>query len=109
LRSEGVLVVGSGFLTHNMREGFQGNRPAPWAVEFDDWAKGALARRDIDALVDWEHAPSARRALPTWEHYAPVLVAAGAAADDASASATFPITGWWAIAPSFSKRSVQFG
>jgi 4,5-DOPA dioxygenase extradiol len=110
LRRDGVLVVGSGFLTHNMREGFHGDRPAPWAVEFDDWAGDALARRDADALIDFMNkAPSARRALPTWEHYAPVLVTAGAAADDASATPTFPINGWWAIAPSFTKRSVQFG
>lgn len=110
LRREGYLLVGSGFLTHNMREGFHGDRPAGWAVEFDDWAADALARRDADALVDFlGRAPSARRALPTWEHYAPVLVSAGAAADDASATATFPITGWWAMAPSFTKRSVQFG
>jgi 4,5-DOPA dioxygenase extradiol len=110
LRHEGVLIVGSGFLTHNMREGFHGDRPAAWAVEFDDWATGALTRRDADALVDFMHrAPSARRALPTWEHYAPVLVAAGASLDDAAATATFPIAGWWGIAPSFSKRSVQFG
>lgn len=110
LRQEGVLVVGSGFLTHNMREGFHGDRPASWAVEFDDWAASALTRRDADDLVDFlARAPSARRALPTWEHYAPVLVAAGAALDDAGATATFPIAGWWSMAPSFSKRSVQFG
>lgn len=110
LRREGVLVIGSGFLTHNMREGFHGQRPASWAVEFDDWAKDALARRDADALIDFlQKAPSARRALPTWEHYAPVLVSAGAVADDSAASTSFPISGWWEIAPSFSKRSVQFG
>lgn len=113
LRREGVLIVGSGFLTHNMREGFRGergNRPAAWAVEFDDWAAGALARRDADALVDFQaRAPSARMAHPAWEHYAPVLVAAGAAFDDATATTTFPIAGWWPVAPSFTKRSVQFG
>jgi len=110
LRREGVLIVGSGFITHNMREGFQGDRPAGWAVEFDGWVGEALARKDADALIDFQaRGPSARRALPTWEHYAPVLVAAGAAADDAAATPTFPITGWWAIAPSFSRRSVQFG
>jgi 4,5-DOPA dioxygenase extradiol len=109
LRKEGVLVVGSGFLTHNMREGFQGKKPAGWAVEFDDWARDALVRRDADSLIDFmSRAPSARRALPTWEHYAPVLVSAGAVADDAATQTSFPISGWWEIAPSFSKRSVQF-
>ncbi len=110
LRREGVLVVGSGFLTHNMREGFHGDRPASWAVEFDDWAADALGRRDADALIDFKsRAPAALKALPTWEHYAPALVTVGVAADDAAATATFPIAGWWSIAPSFSKRSVQFG
>ncbi len=110
LRHDGVLIVGSGFLTHNMREGFQGDRPAGWAIEFDAWAADALGRRDADALIDFQRvAPAATRALPTWEHYAPVLVAAGAAADDAAAVASFPIEGWWSLAPSFSKRSVQFG
>jgi 4,5-DOPA dioxygenase extradiol len=109
LRGEGVLIVGSGFLTHNMREGFHGDRPAGWAVEFDAWAADALLRRDADALIDFQgRAPAARRALPTWEHYAPVLVAAGAVADDATAATSFPIEGWWSLAPSFSKRSVQF-
>ncbi len=106
LRREGVLIVGSGFLTHNMREGFRGDRPASWAVEFDDWAADALARRDADALIDFQaRAPSARLAHPAWEHYAPVLVSAGAAG---AGAVSFPITGWWSSAPSFSRRSVQW-
>jgi 4,5-DOPA dioxygenase extradiol len=107
LRDEGVLVFGSGFLTHNMRYAFRPGIPE-WAREFDSWAEDALARFDVDALVDFERrAPAARTALPTWEHYAPVLVAAGAAADQRPAT-TFPITGWW-MDGAFTKRSVQFG
>jgi aromatic ring-opening dioxygenase catalytic subunit (LigB family) len=49
---------------------------------------------------------AARTALPTWEHYAPLLVAAGAAGD-ARPQTTFPITGWW-MEGAFTKRSVQF-
>jgi hypothetical protein len=45
-------------------------------------------------------------ALPTWEHYAPVLVAAGAVAEERPQT-TFPITGWW-MDGAFTKRSVQF-
>mgnify|MGYP003704878117 FL=1 len=52
-------------------------------------------------------APAAQVALPTWEHYAPLLVSAGAASV-ASHAATFPITGWW-MDGAFTKRSVQFG
>jgi 4,5-DOPA dioxygenase extradiol len=107
LRDEGVLVFGSGFLTHNMRYAFRPGTPT-WAREFDDWAEGALSRLDLDALRDFElRAPAARLALPTWEHYAPVLVAAGAVADERP-KATFPITGWWRDG-AFTKRSVQFG
>ncbi len=107
LRDEGVLIFGSGFLTHNMRYAFQRGTPS-WASEFDSWAEDALARLDLDALKDFQtRAPAARMALPTWEHYAPVLVAAGAAADEAL-DTTFPIAGWW-MDGAFTKRSVQFG
>jgi len=109
LRREGVLIIGSGFLTHNMRYAFaKGARPA-WATEFDAWAADALARRDADGLIDFmARAPGARLALPTWEHYAPVLVAAGAAFDDPAVAVSFPITGWW-MDGAFTKRSVQLG
>lgn len=106
LRDEGVLVFGSGFLTHNMRYAFQPGTPA-WAKEFDDWVRRALERFDTDGLVDFQaRSPSSRLALPTWEHYAPVLVAAGAAADRVPRT-TFPIAGWW-MDGAFTKRSVQF-
>jgi 4,5-DOPA dioxygenase extradiol len=107
LREEGVLVFGSGFLTHNMRYAFRPGIPA-WAKDFDAWAEDALSRFDVDALVDFRaKAPAAGMALPTWEHYAPVLVAAGAVTE-AQPKTTFPITGWW-MDGAFTKRSVQFG
>jgi 4,5-DOPA dioxygenase extradiol len=107
LRDEGVLIFGSGFLTHNMRYAFKPGTPA-WAHEFDAWVEDALSRLDIEALEDFQtRAPAARMALPTWEHYAPVLVAAGAVADERPKTA-FPITGWW-MEGAFTKRSVQFG
>jgi 4,5-DOPA dioxygenase extradiol len=107
LRNEGVLIFGSGFLTHNMSYAFRRGTPA-WAREFDDWAKGALERKDVDALLDFQtRAPAAQTALPTWEHYAPVLVAAGAAGD-APGKVGFPITGFW-MDGAFTRRSVQYG
>jgi 4,5-DOPA dioxygenase extradiol len=109
LRNEGVLIVGSGFLTHNMRALDLESHSAPpsWAQEFDAWAADVLARRDADALVDYrERAPGVRIALPTHEHFVPVLVAMGASVD-ASETATFPIDGF--TYGSFTKRSVQFG
>lgn len=107
LRDEGVLVFGSGFLTHNMRYAFKPGVPQ-WAREFDAWAEGAISRLDLDSLLDFQtRAPAAQTALPTWEHYAPLLVAAGALGDDRPA-VSFPVTGWW-MDGAFTRRSVQFG
>jgi 4,5-DOPA dioxygenase extradiol len=106
LRDDGVLVIGSGFLTHNMRYAFRPGTPA-WATEFDDWVRDAIARRDVDALIDFEQkAPAAKTALPTTEHYVPLLVAFGTSR--AVEPITFPITGWW-MDGAFTKRSVQLG
>ena len=105
LRSEGVLIIGSGFLTHNLQALRLRDTPA-WAREFDAWSADAIARHDIDALLDYrKRAPGVRESLPTHEHFVPVLVSAGAAADSA---VSFPITGfWWGGA--MTRRSVQFG
>jgi 4,5-DOPA dioxygenase extradiol len=106
LRDEGILIFGSGFLTHNMRYAFRPGVP-DWAREFDDWAAAALSRFDVDQLIDFRaRAPGASLALPTWEHYAPVLVAAGAAGDGPT-QVSFPISGWW-MDGAFTRRSVQF-
>jgi 4,5-DOPA dioxygenase extradiol len=106
LRNEGVLIFGSGFLTHNMRYAFRPGIPA-WAKEFDAWAESAIGHFDVDALQDFHaRAPAASTALPTWEHYAPLLVAAGAASEGGHA-VSFPITGFW-MDGAFTRRSVQF-
>ncbi len=108
LRDEGVLVVGSGFLTHNLRAISWSPEPRTpaWAAEFDAWATEALTRRDVDALLDYENkAPAVRLALPTREHFVPLLVALGAG--EGSAPPRFPITGFWL--GSLTRRSVQFG
>lgn len=109
LREEGVLIVGSGFLTHNMRslDWRSGSAPPAWAAEFDAWAKEMLERRDVDELAQYrERAPGVRDALPTHEHFVPVAVALGASIDR-SESVAFPIAGF--TYGSFTKRSVQFG
>jgi 4,5-DOPA dioxygenase extradiol len=106
LREEGILVFGSGFLTHNMSYAFRPGIPT-WAREFDAWAADALTRFDVETLEDFRaRAPAAEVALPTWEHYAPLLVAAGAVGDRQPAT-SFPITGFW-MEGAFTKRSVQF-
>jgi 4,5-DOPA dioxygenase extradiol len=107
LRDEGVLLFGSGFLTHNMRYAFRPGIPS-WAREFDAWVTDALLSFDVDALRNFhDRAPAPDLALPTWEHYAPLLVCAGASAKSASRpKVTFPITGFW-LEGAFTKRSVQ--
>jgi 4,5-DOPA dioxygenase extradiol len=109
LRDEGVLIVGSGFLTHNLRaiDWSSSSPPPSWASEFDAWSAEVLARRDVDALAKYrDAAPGVREALPTHEHFVPVAVALGASLER-SEPVTFPIGGW--SYGSFSKRSVQFG
>jgi 4,5-DOPA dioxygenase extradiol len=106
LADEGVLIVGSGFLTHNMRA--LGDRTPAWATEFDAWSAEVLARKDVDALVDFRsRAPAARIAHPTHEHFAPAIIAAAAAVASGRADVTFPITGFWRDG-AFTRRSVQF-
>jgi 4,5-DOPA dioxygenase extradiol len=107
LAREGVLIVGSGFITHNMSTAFKRETPS-WAKEFDVWAGEVLSKRDVDQVLDFQNrAPAARTALPTTEHFAPLIVALGAAPEEKPVS--FPITGFWPAAGSFTKRSVQFG
>ncbi len=110
LRDEGVLVIGSGFATHNLRAINMGlptdQAPAAWSSEFDDWLDASIAAQDIDALLDFAHrAPAARIAHPRTEHLAPLFVTLGAGADALGEPIT-PITGFWY---GLSKRSVQFG
>jgi 4,5-DOPA dioxygenase extradiol len=108
LRNEGVLLIGSGFLTHNLRALSLRDTPG-WARDFDAWSADVIARRDLDALLDYRHrAPGVRESLPTHEHFVPVIVAAGAAGAEGESPVTFPITGfWWGGA--MTRRSVQFG
>jgi len=80
LSEEGVLVVGSGSLTHNLYEFRAGEADSSYAREFAAWIREAVARGDHDRLQQaLDIAPHARRAHPTTEHFLPVLVAAGAA------------------------------
>ncbi len=89
LASEGVLVIGSGHVTHNLRDWFHHRddaQPLPYAARFADWLAGALAADDRDALVNYrERAPEAVRAHPTDEHFLPLFIALGAAGPGARA------------------------
>ena len=89
LRDDGILVIGSGALTHNLHE-FRGNdldAPVPaWVSDFGAWMMARLRENDREALLDYRaQAPSAARNHPTEEHLLPLFVAMGAAGEDAIA------------------------
>ena len=88
LRSQGVLVMGSGSMTHNLAEFFGGARePAPYVIAFSRWIESALERGDMQALLNYRSlAPHAERAHPTDDHFLPLFFALGAAGDDLHAN-----------------------
>ena len=106
LRDEGVLIIGSGFLTHGLpylRE-FRIEAAAPgWSVDFDAWAADALTRGDVAELAAYRSkAPGMPYAHPTVEHYTPLFVTLGAATDP-TAPGDQVIDGYWM---GLSKRSL---
>lgn len=87
LAEHGVLIVGSGGLTHNLREvRFDGAPPATYVLEFVDWVRATVLAGERQRLTEaLTTAPHAARAHPTSEHFLPLLVAAGAADPSAEA------------------------
>jgi aromatic ring-opening dioxygenase catalytic subunit (LigB family) len=87
LRQEGVLIVGSGLSYHNLRELF--SNPAAGAIseKFEAWLTDTVSdpnpQSRADRLSQWSTAPAARQAHPREDHLIPLMVAAGAASDDA--------------------------
>jgi 4,5-DOPA dioxygenase extradiol len=83
LREQGVLIVGSGSISHNLRALFKHppGAPAPdWVTEFCDWIAGKIQSGDIDALSAYRTgAPHAVQNHPTDEHLLPLFVVIGAA------------------------------
>lgn len=81
LREEGVLIIGSGNIVHNLRMLKWGDdaTPYPWAIEFDQWSKEKLLTRNYLSLVHNYHATEAGKlSVPTPEHYYPLLYVLGA-------------------------------
>ena len=97
LRARGVLVMGSGSITHNLGEFFGGDQKvAPYVTEFARWVEAALERGDTPALLDYRSlAPHAHRAHPTEDHFLPLFFALGAAGADAR--------------PTYLSREVMYG
>ncbi len=92
LRGEGVLIVGSGNVVHNLRRISWEEDAAPfsWAREFSDWVKVRALARDFEALLSGPAAgPGGRLAAPTPDHYDPLLYALGAAFEGETPSVLF--------------------
>ncbi len=83
LRDAGVVIVGSGSMTHNLGEFFRGAQDDFYAGLFAAWVRDKVSERDTEALLSYRaSAPFAERAHPTEEHFLPLLVAIGAAGYD---------------------------
>ena len=88
LRASGVLVMGSGSMTHNLGEFFGGERAAaPYVLEFSRWVEARIQAGDMDSLLQYRTlAPHAQRAHPTDDHFLPLFFALGAAGPAARAN-----------------------
>ena len=94
LRDEGVLIVGSGNITHNLMHAMRwdGREQPDWAARFDADVTAALEQRDHSFLARALDSETGRRAHPSPDHYLPLLYAVGAA--EGGTGATFPMTGF---------------
>ncbi|HEY0934824.1 MAG TPA: class III extradiol ring-cleavage dioxygenase [Trebonia sp.] len=107
LRESGVLVIGSGFLTHGLPfltpSTITDNVAPGWSADFDQWAAEALGRGDVETLANFRRAPGMPYAHPTADHFLPLFVTLGAASDPAAPVASV-IDGYWM---GLAKRSFQ--
>src|SRR6202034_3068358 len=98
LRESGVLIIGSGFLTHGLpfitADMVYGSAVPGWSSDFDLWASEALARGDVETLARFRRAPGMPYAHPTAGHLLPLFVTLGAASDP-SAPVDTVIEGYW--------------
>jgi 4,5-DOPA dioxygenase extradiol len=87
LADEGVLVIGSGHMTHNLRDWARGSGAAqPYATNFQRWVKEKIEAHDYDSLADYRSlSPEGVRSHPTDEHFLPLFVALGAAPENTRA------------------------
>jgi 4,5-DOPA dioxygenase extradiol len=110
LRAEGVLVLASGGAVHNLRQfHVDRERPADWAVAFDEWLADRIAAGDAASLIEYRRLkPEGKLAHPRDEHFLPLFVAMGAGEGDtgrplhrsfAHGSLSMAAYGWGEIAP----------
>ena len=96
LREEGVLIVGSGNVVHNLHTyawGRHPREPYDWAVRFENAAKKMISAGDLQPLIDYESlGPDAELSIPTPDHYLPLLYVLGAGRS--SEKIQFPVDGF---------------
>lgn len=112
LRREGVWIVGSGNITHNLgRVAFREKGDGPteaWAADFDAWIADHIDRWDVDPLLDARaKAPAYTTNHPTDEHFRPLYVALGAAAADGRPNVRYTVKGF--EFGTLSRRSMELG
>jgi 4,5-DOPA dioxygenase extradiol len=106
LREEGVLIVASGNVVHNLRQLRPDGVTPDWALEFDEWVRQRLERGDGEALAGYRASgAAARMAVPTEDHYLPLLYALGARDEDEPGHLVAEGFDWGSI----SMRSVMWG
>lgn len=107
LREHGILIVGSGFMTHGLpylREFRIEATPPGWSKEFDHWVAETMSKGDVERLLDYKNrAPGMPYAHPTVEHFTPLFVTLGAT-ENVDQKPEQKIDGFWM---GLSKRSFQ--
>ena len=107
LRDMGVLIIGSGFLTHGLpfiRDWRVNAEPPTWSAEFDAWSVEAMMKGDVDSLINYKtKAPGMPYAHPTVEHFTPLFITLGAATNPET-PVDQKIAGYFM---GLSKRSIQ--
>lgn len=105
LRDEGIMVIGSGNIVHNLRLLAPGGLTPAWASDFDAAVADAIEQRDLEALADYRSFPGAMQAVPTPEHYWPLLYVMAMAAPDEPLQMFNTAYDWGSI----SMRSLRVG
>ncbi|HEX8721533.1 MAG TPA: class III extradiol ring-cleavage dioxygenase [Pyrinomonadaceae bacterium] len=108
LRTEGVLVLATGSVTHNLARLGAGGAPPEWAREFEEWLHGKVTGGAVEDLLDYRRlAPHAQTAHPTDEHLLPLFVALGAGGDADTSRGRSLHRGW--TVGSLSMAAYSFG
>jgi len=108
LREQGVIIMGSGNIVHNLRriDWHKQGQGSDWAIEFDEWSKEKLLNRDFKALAeDYNKTQAGLLSVPTPDHYLPLMYVIGAS--DKEDEIKFEVEG--CDMGSLSMRSVSFG